>query len=59
MSVAVESHLAHYLVAGHRANLRLGELAPLVASALFIDHYVLEMLSKLPLPIHDGKTNNR
>lgn len=59
MSIAIESHLAYYLVARYYINLRLSELALLVALALFIDYYILEILSKLPLPIYNRKTNNR
>lgn len=42
--LCAESRLVHYLEIGHRANFLLTELAPSVASALFMDHYVPEML---------------
>jgi hypothetical protein len=44
VSWCAESHLAHYLKIGHRANLPLSGLAPSITSALFIDHYIPEML---------------
>jgi hypothetical protein len=44
VSLSAESHLAHYLKIGHRANISLSGLAPSIASALFMDHYVPEML---------------
>lgn len=46
-----ESHLAHYLEIGNRAQLQLRELAPSIASALFMDHYVPEMLGGFCCPI--------
>lgn len=39
-----ESNLAHYLEIGHRAHLSPCVLAPSIASALFMDHYVPGML---------------
>lgn len=44
VSLCAESHLAHYLEIGHGANLPLSGLAPTIASALFMDHYVPGML---------------
>jgi hypothetical protein len=44
VSWCAESHLAHYLEIGHCANLPLSGLAPTIASALFMDHYVPEMI---------------
>lgn len=45
VGLCVESNLIHYLKIGHRTCLSLYELAPSIASALFIDHYVLRMFS--------------
>ena len=44
VSLYAELHLAYYLEIGHRANLLLSGLAATILSALFIDHYVPEML---------------
>lgn len=44
VSSCIEPHLAHYLEIGHRANLPLSGLAATISSALFLDHYVPEML---------------
>lgn len=44
VNLCAESHLAHYLEVGLCANLRPYELAPSIASALFMDHYTPEML---------------
>lgn len=44
VSLCAEPHLAHYLEIGHRANLPLSVLAPTISSALFMDHYVPQIL---------------
>ncbi|OQE10096.1 hypothetical protein PENFLA_c094G09948 [Penicillium flavigenum] len=44
VSLCAEPYLAHYLETGHRANLPLSGLAATISSALFMDHYVPEML---------------
>ncbi|CAP80028.1 Pc12g04010 [Penicillium rubens Wisconsin 54-1255] len=48
ISSYVELYLAHYLKIGHRANLPLSGLAATISSALFIDHYVPEILTINP-----------
>ncbi|OQE66362.1 hypothetical protein PENNAL_c0188G01118 [Penicillium nalgiovense] len=48
VSSCIEPHLAHYLEIGHRANLPLSGLAATISSALFLDHYVPEMLAINP-----------
>ncbi|KAJ6114197.1 hypothetical protein N7512_007642 [Penicillium capsulatum] len=45
VNLCLESHLAHYLEIGLSVNIHLHELAPSIASALFMDHYVPGMLS--------------
>ncbi|KAJ5821842.1 uncharacterized protein N7525_011126 [Penicillium rubens] len=44
ISLCVEPYLAYYLKTGHRANLPLSGLAATISSALFMDHYIPEML---------------
>ncbi|OQE65362.1 hypothetical protein PENNAL_c0212G04981 [Penicillium nalgiovense] len=48
VSSCAEPHLAHYLEIGHRANLPLSGLAATISSALFMDHYVPQMLATNP-----------
>ncbi|KAJ5255846.1 hypothetical protein N7505_010997 [Penicillium chrysogenum] len=48
VSLCAEPHLAHYLEIGHRANLPLSGLAATISSALFMDHYVPQMLATNP-----------
>lgn len=45
----VESHLVHYLQIGHNARLQIHDLAPSIASALFMDHYVPYMFGLLTI----------
>lgn len=50
VSLCAESNLVHYLEIAHRARLFPHELAPSIASALFMDHYVPEMFGMLDNP---------
>lgn len=54
ISLCAEPHLAHYLEVGYHVNLPLSVLAATISSALFMDHYVPEMLggSCLNIPFH-------
>ncbi|CAI7615458.1 unnamed protein product [Penicillium pancosmium] len=49
VGLCAESNLTHYLEIGHRACLSPRELAPSIASALFMDHYVPGMFDVLPI----------
>jgi hypothetical protein len=59
VSLCAEPHLAHYLEIGHRANLSLSGLAATISSALFMDHYVPQMLGGSCLNISFAETDIR
>ncbi|KAJ5084790.1 hypothetical protein NUU61_009369 [Penicillium alfredii] len=48
VSLCIQDNLAHYLEAGSRADLHPQELAPSIASAILMDHYVPNMLASKP-----------
>ncbi|KAJ5946398.1 hypothetical protein N7454_003237 [Penicillium verhagenii] len=48
VSMGVSSCLRHYLQAAYRAHLQVHQLAPSIASALFMDHYVPDIYATSP-----------
>ncbi|KAJ5456073.1 uncharacterized protein N7458_004337 [Penicillium daleae] len=48
VSLCIEPHLTHYLEIGQRADFPLPGLANTIASALFMDHYVPNILATNP-----------